>query len=89
LHQDFQSICPLPVQRPQKSFVKTLLRMLACRQWNLNNINLQETSVTIVKGHYIPGRLPPFTEERDKKLSFMEQLTEWRFLLWQLPYLLD
>jgi len=29
LDQDFQSICPLPVQRPQKSFVKTLLRMVA------------------------------------------------------------
>lgn len=29
LHQDFQSICPLPVQRPQNSFVKTLLRMVA------------------------------------------------------------
>jgi len=29
LDQDFQSVCPLPVQRPQKSFVKTLLRMVA------------------------------------------------------------
>jgi SRSO17 transposase len=29
LHQDFQSICPLPAQRPQKSFVKTLLCMVA------------------------------------------------------------
>lgn len=29
LHQDFQSICPVPMQRPQKSFVKTLLRMVA------------------------------------------------------------
>ena len=29
LDQDFQSICPLPQQRPQKSFVKTLLRMVA------------------------------------------------------------
>ena len=29
LDQDFQSICPLPVQTPQKSFVKTLLRMVA------------------------------------------------------------
>ncbi len=29
LDQDFQSICPLPGQRPQKSFVKTLLRMVA------------------------------------------------------------
>lgn len=29
LDQDFQSICPVPRQRPQKSFVKTLLRMVA------------------------------------------------------------
>lgn len=29
LDRDFQSICPLPQQRPQKSFVKTLLRMVA------------------------------------------------------------
>ena len=29
LDQDFQSICPLPVQTPQKSFVKALLRMVA------------------------------------------------------------
>ena len=29
LDQDFQSICPLPVQTPQKSFIKTLLRMVA------------------------------------------------------------
>ncbi len=29
LHQDFQSVCPLPVQTPQKSFVKILLRMVA------------------------------------------------------------
>ena len=29
LDQDFQSICPLPVQTPQKSFVKILLRMVA------------------------------------------------------------
>jgi hypothetical protein len=29
LDQDFQSICPLPKQRPQNSFVKTLLRMVA------------------------------------------------------------
>lgn len=29
LGQDFQSICPLPKQRPQNSFVKTLLRMVA------------------------------------------------------------
>ena len=29
LDQDFQSICPLPVQTQQKSFVKTLLRMVA------------------------------------------------------------
>jgi len=29
LDQDFQSICPVPMQRPQKSFVKTLLRMVA------------------------------------------------------------
>lgn len=29
LDQDFQSICPLPHQRPQKSFVKKLLRMVA------------------------------------------------------------
>ena len=29
LDQDFQSICPLPAQSPQNSFVKTLLRMVA------------------------------------------------------------
>jgi len=29
LDQNFQSICPVPDQRPQKSFVKTLLRMVA------------------------------------------------------------
>ena len=29
LDPDFQSICPLPLQRPQKSFVKMLLRMVA------------------------------------------------------------
>jgi hypothetical protein len=29
LDQDFQSICSLPVQTQQKSFVKTLLRMVA------------------------------------------------------------
>lgn len=29
LDQDFQSICQLPVQTPQKSFVQTLLRMVA------------------------------------------------------------
>jgi len=29
LDQDFQSICLLPVQTPQKSFVKVLLRMVA------------------------------------------------------------
>ncbi len=29
LDQNFQSICPVPAQRPQKSFVKTLLRMIA------------------------------------------------------------
>ncbi|MFT5729748.1 MAG: hypothetical protein ACI8PB_004470, partial [Desulforhopalus sp.] len=29
LDEDFQSICPVPRQRPQKSFVKTLLRMVA------------------------------------------------------------
>jgi hypothetical protein len=29
LDQDFQSICPLSKQRPQNSFVKTLLRMVA------------------------------------------------------------
>jgi hypothetical protein len=29
LDQDFQSICLLPTQKPQKSFVKTLLRMVA------------------------------------------------------------
>ena len=29
LDQDFQSICPLPVQTQHKSFVKTLLRMVA------------------------------------------------------------
>ena len=29
LDQDFQSICSLPVQTPQKSFVQTLLRMVA------------------------------------------------------------
>lgn len=29
LSEDFQSVCPLPEQRPQNSFVKTLLRMVA------------------------------------------------------------
>jgi len=29
LDVDFQSLCPLPVQKPQKSFIKTLLRMVA------------------------------------------------------------
>jgi hypothetical protein len=29
LDQDFQSICPLPKQRPQNSFVQILLRMVA------------------------------------------------------------
>lgn len=29
LSEDFQSVCPLPMQRPQNSFVKTLLRMVA------------------------------------------------------------
>jgi hypothetical protein len=29
LHPDFQSVCPLPMQVPQKSFVKTLLRLIA------------------------------------------------------------
>jgi hypothetical protein len=29
LDQIFQSICPLPVQRPEKSFIQTLLRMVA------------------------------------------------------------
>ena len=29
LNPDFQSICPGHVQRPQNSFVKTLLRMVA------------------------------------------------------------
>ncbi len=29
LDHNFQSICPAPAQRPQKSFVKTLLRMIA------------------------------------------------------------
>jgi hypothetical protein len=29
LDQDFQSICPVPQQRPKKSFVKTLLRVIA------------------------------------------------------------
>ena len=29
LNEDFQSLCPLPVQKPQKSFIKTLLRMVA------------------------------------------------------------
>jgi hypothetical protein len=29
LDQDFQSICPVPMQKPQKSFVQTLLRMVA------------------------------------------------------------
>ena len=29
LDKNFQSVCPLPVQRPQKSFVKELLRMVA------------------------------------------------------------
>ena len=29
LDPNFQSICPVPVQRPQNSFIKTLLRMIA------------------------------------------------------------
>ncbi len=29
LSEDFQSVCPLPEQRPQNSFVQTLLRMVA------------------------------------------------------------
>ena len=29
LHKDFHRVCPLPGQRPQKSFIKTLLRMVA------------------------------------------------------------
>jgi len=29
LNVDFQSVCPLPEQRPQNSFVRTLLRMVA------------------------------------------------------------
>ena len=29
LDEDFQSVCPFPEQRPQNSFVKTLLRMVA------------------------------------------------------------
>lgn len=29
LHKDFNRVCPLPGQRPQKSFIKTLLRMVA------------------------------------------------------------
>jgi len=29
LDPDFQSVYPLPAQRPQKFFVKTLLRMVA------------------------------------------------------------
>lgn len=29
LDHNFQSICPVPAQRPQKSFIKTLLRMIA------------------------------------------------------------
>ena len=29
LSDNFQSVCPLPRQRPKKSFVKTLLRMIA------------------------------------------------------------
>jgi hypothetical protein len=29
LDQNFQSICPVPAQRPQKSFVKILLRLVA------------------------------------------------------------
>ena len=29
LNEDFQSVCPLPVQKPQKSFIKMLLRMVA------------------------------------------------------------
>ena len=29
LSPDFQSVCPLPVQTPQNSFIKTLLRMVA------------------------------------------------------------
>lgn len=29
LHPDFKSVCPLPGQTPQNSFVKTLLRLVA------------------------------------------------------------
>jgi hypothetical protein len=29
LNEDFHSVCPLPVQKPQKSFIKMLLRMVA------------------------------------------------------------
>ena len=29
LHPDFNSICPLPTQTPQNSFIKMLLRMVA------------------------------------------------------------
>jgi len=29
LNEDFHTVCPLPVQKPQKSFIKMLLRMVA------------------------------------------------------------
>ena len=47
LSDDFRSVCPLPEQRPQNSFVKTMLRMVAWRIDDLNYENLQETLVIV------------------------------------------